>query len=90
MFYYSLVYDDNQRSLIADKGEIRIGEKYQAKCPPMFKTDEERAAYEEQVNERQWETMIWDPTLAAEKEITEREVDQYLIMARCVVVLFFL
>lgn len=29
-FFYSLVYDPQQKTLLADKGEIRIGNKYQA------------------------------------------------------------
>lgn len=42
-FFYSLVYDPQQKTLLADKGEIRVGSRYQAditdllkegKCPP--------------------------------------------------------
>lgn len=29
-FFYSLVYDPQQKTLLADKGEIRVGNKYQA------------------------------------------------------------
>lgn len=29
-FFYSLVYDPQQKTLLADKGEIRVGSKYQA------------------------------------------------------------
>ncbi len=29
-FFYSLVYDPQQKTLLADKGEIRVGSKFQA------------------------------------------------------------
>lgn len=29
-FFYSLVYDPQQKTLLADKGEIRVGSRYQA------------------------------------------------------------
>lgn len=29
-FFYSLVYDPQQKTLLADKGEIRVGQRYQA------------------------------------------------------------
>lgn len=29
-FFYSLVYDPQQKTLLADKGEIRVGNRYQA------------------------------------------------------------
>lgn len=33
-FFYSMVYDPNQKTLLVDKGEIRIGLDYQAEIPP--------------------------------------------------------
>ena len=33
-FYYSMVYDPNQKTLLVDKGEIRVGADYQAEIPP--------------------------------------------------------
>ena len=33
-FYYSMVYDPNQKTLLVDKGEIRTGTEYQAEIPP--------------------------------------------------------
>lgn len=33
-FYYSMVYDPNQKTLLVDKGEIRTGPDYQAEIPP--------------------------------------------------------
>lgn len=33
-FFYCLVFDPVQKTLLADKGEIRVGHKYQAEVPP--------------------------------------------------------
>lgn len=34
-FYYHLTYDPYQKNLVADKGEIRVGMKYQAEVPSL-------------------------------------------------------
>lgn len=36
-FYYSLVYDPQQKTLLADKGEIRVGSSYQCPITPLLK-----------------------------------------------------
>ena len=37
-FFYSLVYDPQQKTLLADKGEIRVGQRYQAEVKvPLLK-----------------------------------------------------
>ena len=36
-FFYSLVYDPQQKTLLADKGEIRVGNKYQADITDLLK-----------------------------------------------------
>ena len=33
-FFYSMVYDPNQKTLLVDKGEIRVGLDYQAEVSP--------------------------------------------------------
>ena len=33
-FFYTMVYDPNQKTLLVDKGEIRVGPDYQAEIPP--------------------------------------------------------
>jgi metastasis-associated protein MTA len=75
-YYYSLVYDGIQRTLIADKGEIRIGEKYQAKCTPLL-SDDERANYRVKAEEN-IETSMYHPR----HSLSDRDIDQYLIVAR--------
>lgn len=39
-FFYSLVYDPQQKTLLADKGEIRVGNKYQADITDLLKEGE--------------------------------------------------
>lgn len=41
-FYYSMVYDPNQKTLLVDKGEIRTGTDYQAEIPPYIDPGEKR------------------------------------------------
>lgn len=36
-FYYLLVYDPQQKTLLADRGEIGIGEEYQSEVPELLK-----------------------------------------------------
>lgn len=36
-FFYSLVYDPQQKTLLADRGEIRVGNRYQAEATPLLK-----------------------------------------------------
>ena len=36
-FFYTLVYDPLQRTLLADRGEIRVGSRYQAEPTPLLK-----------------------------------------------------
>lgn len=42
-FYYSMVYDPNQKTLLVDKGEIRTGTDYQAEIPPYIDPGEKMA-----------------------------------------------
>ena len=35
-FFYSLVYDPQQKTLLADKGEIRVGSRYQTDIQPLL------------------------------------------------------
>ena len=36
-FFYTLVYDPVQKTLLADRGEIRVGSRYQAEATPLLK-----------------------------------------------------
>nr|XP_019953784.1 PREDICTED: metastasis-associated protein MTA1 [Paralichthys olivaceus] len=74
-FFYSLVYDPQQKTLLADKGEIRVGNKYQADITDLLKEDEGDGRELEKLEEK-----IWDPN----SSLTEKQIDQFLVVARSV------
>uniref|UniRef100_A0A672J9G6 Metastasis associated 1 n=1 Tax=Salarias fasciatus TaxID=181472 RepID=A0A672J9G6_SALFA len=74
-FFYSLVYDPQQKTLLADKGEIRVGNKYQADITDLLKEDEEDCRDLEKLEEK-----VWDPN----SSLTEKQIDQFLVVARSV------
>ncbi len=44
-FFYSLVYDPQQKTLLADKGEIRVGSKFQAQVQHFPKLKEGKPGF---------------------------------------------
>ncbi|CAG0879492.1 unnamed protein product [Cyprideis torosa] len=74
-FFYSLVYDPQQKTLLADRGEIRVGGKYQADPTSLLAEGEGDGR-----NLEEMETLVWDPQNA----LSDREVDQFLVIARSV------
>uniref|UniRef100_A0A3Q0S842 Metastasis associated 1 n=1 Tax=Amphilophus citrinellus TaxID=61819 RepID=A0A3Q0S842_AMPCI len=74
-FFYSLVYDPQQKTLLADKGEIRVGNKYQADITDLLKDDEDDGRDLEKLEEK-----VWDPN----SSLTEKQIDQFLVVARSV------
>uniref|UniRef100_A0A8C6U0X3 Metastasis associated 1 n=1 Tax=Neogobius melanostomus TaxID=47308 RepID=A0A8C6U0X3_9GOBI len=74
-FFYSLVYDPQQKTLLADKGEIRVGNKYQADVTDLLQEDEEDGRDLSKMEEK-----VWDPT----SSLTEKHIDQFLVVARSV------
>ncbi|ESP02280.1 hypothetical protein LOTGIDRAFT_180212 [Lottia gigantea] len=75
MFFYSLVYDPQQKTLLADKGEIRVGSKYQAEITSLLEGEDTRKLSE-------LEDLIWQP--CPENGITDKEIDQFQIVAKSV------
>ncbi|XP_023322628.1 metastasis-associated protein MTA3 [Eurytemora carolleeae] len=74
-FFYSLVYDPHQKTLLADRGSIRIGSEFQAPIPPLQKSDETESPDVEVEEE-----MLWNPY----NNIKEDEINQFIIIARSV------
>ncbi|UYV75500.1 MTA1 [Cordylochernes scorpioides] len=72
-FFYSLVYDPQQKTILADKGEIRIGPRYQADIPPLLVGPDERRSEE-------LEDLVYSPT----HSLTDRQIDQFLVLCRSV------
>uniref|UniRef100_A0A4W3IV32 Metastasis-associated protein MTA1 n=1 Tax=Callorhinchus milii TaxID=7868 RepID=A0A4W3IV32_CALMI len=74
-FFYCLVYDPQQKTLLADKGEIRVGPRYQADIPDLLKEGEEDGR-----DQVKLEAKIWD----TDNPLTDRQIDQFLVLARSV------
>lgn len=96
-FFYSLVYDPAQQTLLADKGAIRVSEKYQAEVPEHM---ENETKLDSDDNKENGDDLMIDENDEEEStsHITEREIlvyhphhslsdrdiDQFLIIARAV------
>uniref|UniRef100_A0A9J8AFZ5 Metastasis associated 1 family, member 3 n=1 Tax=Cyprinus carpio carpio TaxID=630221 RepID=A0A9J8AFZ5_CYPCA len=74
-FFYSLVYDPTQKTLLADKGEIRVGPRFQADVPEMLQEGEP-----DDRDQSKLEMKTWDP----ECPLTNKQIDQFLVVARAV------
>ncbi|RLV63820.1 hypothetical protein DV515_00017882 [Chloebia gouldiae] len=72
-FFYSLVFDPVQKTLLADQGEIRVGCKYQAEIPERLAEGES-----DNRNQQKMEMKVWDP----DNPLTDRQIDQFLVVAR--------
>ncbi|XP_036145307.1 metastasis-associated protein MTA3 isoform X2 [Monomorium pharaonis] len=77
-FFYCLVFDPTARTLLADKGEIRVGNKYQATDIPAVLTPTERETDSRRLQDL--ETLVWTPR----HNLTDRQIDQFLVVSRSV------
>ncbi|XP_014298733.2 metastasis-associated protein MTA3 isoform X1 [Microplitis demolitor] len=78
-FFYCLVFDPAQRTLLADKGEIRVGSRYQAdSIAPVVLTQAEKEADPRRLQDL--ETLVWTPR----HSLTDRQIDQFLVVSRSV------
>ncbi|XP_076753459.1 metastasis associated 1-like isoform X2 [Xylocopa sonorina] len=78
-FFYCLVFDPAQRTLLADKGEIRVGSRYQADgIAPAPLTPAERESDPRRLQDL--ETLVWTPR----HSLTDRQIDQFLVVSRSV------
>ena len=76
-FYYHLTYDPYQRTIVADRGEIKVGMKYQAEIPPILNS----SAQETDSLKKKIEELKWQPN---GNVLTEREIEQFLTIAKSV------
>nr|CAD7405262.1 unnamed protein product [Timema poppensis] len=74
-FFYCLVFDPTHKTLLADKGEIRVGSRYQADATALLKEDES-----DNRNLEELETLVWTPS----HNLTDRQIDQFLVISRSV------
>lgn len=75
-FFYCLVFDPQQKTLLADKGEIRVGAKYQCEVPPMLGLGDPDTEREQSLVE----SLIWTP----DHQLSDRQIDQFLVVSRSV------
>lgn len=71
-FFYTLVYEPNQKTLLADRGEIRVGQKYQAEVP------QKKAEQPELYLNKKCETLVFRP----DHDFTDTEIDQYITIVK--------
>ncbi|XP_061721770.1 metastasis-associated protein MTA3 isoform X3 [Cydia pomonella] len=74
-FFYCLVFDPSQKTLLADKGEIRVGSRYQTDVTNLLKEGEDDGRASSEL-----ETLVWTP----EHGLTDRQIDQFLVVSRSV------
>ena len=72
-FFYTMVYDPNQKTLLVDKGEIRVGPDYQADVtsyvPPSKRKKESEHSGEK----------LWEPS-----KMSDQKVEQFLVVSRSI------
>lgn len=71
-FFYTLVYEPNQKTLLADRGEIRVGSKYQAEVP------QKKPEQPESESDKCYETLVFTP----DNTLTDMEIDQYITLVK--------
>jgi len=76
-FFYSLVYDPQQKTLLADKGEIRVGSKFQAEVTPKL-----GEGLSDGRDLSELETLVWSPS--PDSGLSDKSIDQFLVIARSV------
>lgn len=76
-FFYALVFDPQQKTLLADRGSIRIGSEYQAAIVPKQKERDHESGGDE---ERALEELLWRP----DSGLSDEQIDQFIIISRSV------
>lgn len=80
-FFYTLVYDPQQKTITADRGEIRVGQRYQAEVQanPLYSPKEGGdPADSRDLNEM--ETLMYTP----EHNLTDDEINKFMTIAKSV------
>lgn len=75
MFFYCLVYDPTQKTLLADKGEIRVGSRYQCDIQSLLREGESDGR-----DLAETEALVWTPN----HNLSDRQIDRVLVVSRSV------
>jgi len=70
-FFYTLVYEPNQKTLLADRGEIRVGQRYQAEVP------QKKVEQHEYDRNKKYETLLFKAN-----DLSDSEIDQYITIVK--------
>lgn len=73
-FFYTMVYDPNQKTLLVDKGEIRIGNDYQAVVPLYVPPEPDSEKDLKHLAEH-----LWEPN-----KMADNKVEQFLVVSRSI------
>jgi len=76
-FFYSLVYDPEQKTLLADRGEIRVGSRFQAEVPSKPLDDPETTDTRDL---EKLEILEYTP----ENPLSDVEIDQFLTVVKSI------
>jgi len=75
VFFYTLIYDPTQKTLLADKGEIRLGKNYQCENIPSLLADPKSdPKFEEDLEEQ-----VWEPN-----KISAEQIERFICLSRSV------
>lgn len=69
------MFDPTQKTLLADKGEIRVGSRYQTEVQALLRDPESDTRKLEEL-----ESLVWTPTHL----LSDRKIDQFLVVSRSV------
>ena len=69
------MFDPTQKTLLADKGEIRVGSRYQTDVTPLLREPETDTRKLEEL-----ESLVWTP----HHSLSDRKIDQFLVVSRSV------
>lgn len=72
-FFYALVYDPHQKTLLADRGNIRIGNEFQAAIPAYNPKEAMRDSTD-------LEELLWQP----DNGLDDEKINQFIIISRSV------
>jgi metastasis-associated protein MTA len=75
-YFYTLVYDPQQKTLLADRGEIRVGNRFQAESLPKVLAEGE----EDGRDLSQLEELEYTP----DNPLSDREIEQFLTIVKSV------
>lgn len=80
-YFYTLVYDPQQKMISADRGEIRVGQRYQAEVPPKsVYTPQAGGDPADPRDLNELETLVYTP----DHNLTDDDINKFLTIAKSV------